>query len=342
MTAATARPNSTSSVPAEMVAALRRQGLADPTEHIHGVPVTGGVSSDVWRIDLPSGPVCLKRALPKLKVTADWRAPTTRAQWEARWLGMAGSVQPPILKAFDRDTGVLILEWLEPGGYPVWKNELIAGHVDVRFAGAVGDSLARLHAVGTHEDLGGWAQARPLFETLRIAPYFRSTARAHPECASRLADVIESLEHADVTVIHGDISPKNILTGPGGPVFLDAECASLGDPAFDIAFCLNHLLLKAVWMPDRVGELHTAADALLTAYAATVDWEDSDSVVQRMLMYLPALALARIDGMSPVEYLDNTNGRPVVRAAAVHLLNSPARTFDSHIARWASLTSTNG
>ncbi len=30
-----------------------------------GAPLTGGVSSDIWRVDLPSGPVCVKRALAK-------------------------------------------------------------------------------------------------------------------------------------------------------------------------------------------------------------------------------------------------------------------------------------
>jgi len=44
--------------------------------------------------------------------------------------------------------------------------------------------------------------------------------------------------------VHGDVSPKNILVGPKGPVLLDAECAWFGEPAFDLAFCLNHLLLK--------------------------------------------------------------------------------------------------
>ena len=35
-----------------------------------GERLTGGVSSDIWRIDLPSGPICVKRALEKLRVAA--------------------------------------------------------------------------------------------------------------------------------------------------------------------------------------------------------------------------------------------------------------------------------
>ena len=64
------------------------------------------------------------------------------------------------------------------------------------------------------------------------------------------------------TVVHGDISPKNILLGARGPVFLDAECAWFGDPAFDLAFCLNHLLLKTLWVPSAERELLASFDAL--------------------------------------------------------------------------------
>lgn len=343
MTVTAPRPNSMDSVPRELVVALRRLGLAGPTENVRGIPLTGGVSSDVWRAELSTGPVCLKRALPKLKVAADWHAPTARAQWEARWLEMSGQVLPPsILRAFDDETGVLVLEWLEPGRYPVWKDLLIEGHVDADFAAAVGCSLARLHAAGAREDLDDWNAARPLFEALRITPYFRSTAQRNPEYAALLAEAVASLERAAVTVVHGDVSPKNILAGHAGPVFLDAECASPGDPAFDVAFCLNHLLLKAVWLPGRRGALDAAATALFEAYLEAVDWEASDGLARRVLAFLPALALARVDGMSPVEYFDEENGRPAVRVAAVDLLKSPARSIDEHTARWATLTSTNG
>ncbi|HWG70061.1 MAG TPA: hypothetical protein VN692_11650, partial [Steroidobacteraceae bacterium] len=67
-------PPATEAPPKEILDALRRMGLLDG-----GMPsgerLTGGVSSDIWRIDLPNGPVCVKRALGKLRVAADWRAP---------------------------------------------------------------------------------------------------------------------------------------------------------------------------------------------------------------------------------------------------------------------------
>ncbi len=106
-------------------------------------------------------------------------------------------------------------------------------------------------------------------------------------------------------MVHGDVSPKNILLGPDGPVLLDAECAWFGDPAFDLAFCLNHLLLKSVRLPSHAAELLSAAHVPWSkAHPRHIDWESPETFEQRVAALLPALALARVDGTSPVEYLD--------------------------------------
>jgi aminoglycoside phosphotransferase (APT) family kinase protein len=104
-------------------------------------------------------------------------------------------------------------------------------------------------------------------------------------------------------LVHGDFSPKNLLIGPAGPVILDAECAWYGDPAFDLAFVLNHLLLKGVWRPQWRARYVTAFAALADAYLGHVRWEPRDAVEARTAALLPGLMLARIDGKSPVEYL---------------------------------------
>ena len=79
------RADSRSKVPAEFAQALRELGLAGAGP-LTGTPLTGGVSSDIWRIDTDLGPVCAKRALPKLRVAADWHAPIERNRYEARWM----------------------------------------------------------------------------------------------------------------------------------------------------------------------------------------------------------------------------------------------------------------
>ena len=53
--------------PPEIVAALRRIGLLAPwAPSPLGRPLTGGVSSDIWLVSLPSGAICVKRALAQL------------------------------------------------------------------------------------------------------------------------------------------------------------------------------------------------------------------------------------------------------------------------------------
>src|SRR5258706_15623986 len=104
-------------------------------------------------------------------------------------------------------------------------------------------------------------------------------------------------------LVHGDISPKNILIGPAGPVFLEAECAWYGDPAFDLAFCLNHLMLKCLWTPRSASDFLDCFDAMYAAYSAGVTWEPPAILEARAAALLPALFLARVDGKSPVEYL---------------------------------------
>src|SRR3712207_8107198 len=48
---------------------------------------------------------------------------------------------------------------------------------------------------------------------------------------------------------------------------------SYGDPAFDLAFCLNHLLLKGLWVPNAAPAFLACFDALAASYMAGVTWE---------------------------------------------------------------------
>ena len=127
-------------------------------------------------------------------------------------------------------------------------------------------------------------------------------------------------------LVHGDVSPKNILAGPNGPVILDAECAWFGEPAFDLAFCLNHLLLKCVWTPSAGAAFLACFDALSTSYLAGVDWEPRADTETRAAELLPALLLARIDGKSPVEYITMADEQEKVRRfARPFVASAPAR-----------------
>ena len=57
-----------------MAEILVRMGLLENSE-AEIVPLTGGVSSDIYRVTAPGKRFVVKRALPQLRVAAEWRAP---------------------------------------------------------------------------------------------------------------------------------------------------------------------------------------------------------------------------------------------------------------------------
>jgi len=322
-------------------AAMRRiflaLGLAGADEPVEAVPLAGGVSSGIYRVDLRSGRYCVKQALPRLKVAKDWQVPVERVFAEIGYLRTVGALVPghvPKVLGEDAASKSFVMAFLGPE-YRNWKAELLAGRVDVATARATGAVLGRIHAA-TADDARLAAQFAndADFHALRLEPYLVETAREHPPLADRLLQLVERTAGSRRVLVHGDVSPKNILLGPGGPVLLDAECAWFGDPAFDLAFCLNHLLLKAAHLPQHAGALMDSWRALLQAYWPQVRWEPAAALEQRVATLLPALTLARIDGKSPVEYLGEPQ-RQRVREAAIALLRQAPRSLDFIAGRWA-------
>jgi aminoglycoside phosphotransferase (APT) family kinase protein len=323
--------------PREMSEALVRMHLLKDAS-VAGEQLGGGVSSDIWKINLPSGPICIKRALPKLRVSADWQAPVERNIYEARWMLVVSEAVPyaaPALLGQDEATGTLAMEFLPAKQYPLWKTLLRNGVVDVGFAASVGETLARIHAAtAAKPSLARDFPTDEIFFDIRLEPYLAHAGRAHPDLADRMQCLVERTLHHKHALVHGDVSPKNILRGPKGPVFLDAECAWWGDPAFDLAFCLNHLMLKCLWVPAARGPLLESFQALTAAYLPFVTWEPTAELEQRAAHLLPALFLARIDGKSPVEYLTQDDHRDTVRAVARRLLAAPTDRLADVVEVW--------
>jgi aminoglycoside phosphotransferase (APT) family kinase protein len=287
---------------------------------------------------LPSGVICVKRALAKLKVAADWRAPVERSHYEVLWMRVAGGIAPaavPEILGEDEATGAFAMAYLGPASYPNWKTQLAEGTVEAGTAAAVGDVLGRIHAATAgRPDLAARFPTDEIFYAIRLEPYLVATSRAHPDLAPRLLALVETTRTTKRVLVHGDFSPKNLLVGPRGPVILDAECAWYGDPAFDAAFVLNHLLLKGAWRPQWRDRYAAAFGALAGAYFAHVAWEPRGALAARTAALLPALMLARVDGKSPAEYLTDDAVREDVRAFARELVASPVADPREIAARW--------
>ena len=305
---------------------VHRQRLAEPGTPLRWAALTGGVSSDIWRLDLPGRSLCIKAALPKLKVAGDWQAPVARNAHEWDWICFAHQAIPGVVPrpvAHDAALGAFAMEFLEGALYPVWKALLLQGRIETATAEQVASTLARLHACSA-----GDAALRQLFATddifypIRLEPYLIETSRKYPQLRAALEQMSDSTLATKLALVHGDISPKNILVGPTGPVILDAECAWYGDPAFDMAFCLNHFLLKCVARRAGTAQYLACFDRFAQTYLAAVSWESAQDLEARVARLLPALFLARIDGKSPVEYIVEEADKDLVRSVAVPLIRT--------------------
>jgi aminoglycoside phosphotransferase (APT) family kinase protein len=325
--------------PKEILTALHDMRLLGADMLVRGERLTGGVSSDIWRIDLPSGPICVKRALAKLHVAADWRAPVERNRYEARWMQHANAAVPgvaPALLGEDETIGALAMQYLSPSDYKLWKTELHDGHAEPAFAASVATRLARIHAeTAADPSVAAEFPTDDIFFDIRLEPYLIATGRAHPDLAPQLEELVVTTRANKCALVHGDVSPKNILVGPDGPVLLDAECAWWGDPAFDLAFCLNHLLLKCLWTPSARARFLACFDALVAAYRVGITWEPAEALEARAARLLPGLFLARVDGKSPVEYITTETDRNHVRRTARRLLNHPVDHLAAVRCAWA-------
>ncbi|MGN6517068.1 MAG: phosphotransferase family protein [Rhizomicrobium sp.] len=327
---------------AVVAASLARMGLLSASETLTVGALAGGVSCDVWHVRISDGrEMVVKRALPRLRVTAEWRAPAERASTEADWFRLVAELDPrlvPEVLGEDRPHHMFAMEYLATGTHKLWKSELAAGHIDVDFAARVGEALAGIHAAtANREDVRHNFAHDTQFHALRLEPYLLHTAKSHPDIATRIRALSDGVARARIALMQGDISPKNILVGPEGPVFLDAETACYGDPAFDLAFCLNHLLLKCVWHRKYQGAYLESFSALARAYLDNVRWEEPRGIEARAAALLPALMLARVDGKSPVEYLNVEKDRTAVRDAAKRIFIAEYRDLAAVAQQWKSL-----
>ena len=213
------------------------------------------------------------------------------------------------------------------------------GRVDPEIAARLGTILGTIHADGsTHPALRGTLADTSLFEELRVDPYYRTVARRHPDLAPGIEALIAAMDRPDNerTLVLGDFSPKNILVHAGGLILLDFECAHAGDPAFDLGFFLTHLVLKEIRViaaadghgPRYLGLTRGFWEAYLKRRAlgpgATAE------LIRRTNQHTAACCLARVDGKSPVEYLDE-RGRALARSLARRALQDEPSSWGEFI-----------
>ncbi len=289
------------------------------------VELSGGVSNAAFLIETPARRLVLKQALPLLRVARRWEAPVDRILTEARALRFAAALEPAAVPTvIDTDpTAYTLTMTAAPASWQPWKSELMAGRVDPAVAIRLGTVLGRLHRAAAEQ---AWLEQTAAFEALRVAPYHRAVIEwaagaGRPEIAAGVQQVVDRMAGRRLCFVHGDYSPKNVLVGVDGVWVIDFEVAHRGDPAFDVAFCLSHLVLKSIHLPASTTALRQAAEAFVAAYAEAGRAEATD---ESLSPQLAALLLARVVGKSPVEYLRPPEQRRVLAVGAAALDHPPA------------------
>ena len=111
-------PNAVKLAPdAGILQSLQRLELLNDVANASFEALTGGVSSDIWKVDAEGRVFCVKRALPKLKVEADWFAPVERNRYEVAWYRIANRIMPgsaPRILAHDEEAMLFAMAYLAP------------------------------------------------------------------------------------------------------------------------------------------------------------------------------------------------------------------------------------
>ena len=326
--------------PEALLAYLRASGRIGRDEHPRLQSLTGGVSSRVILVEReePAESWVLKQALAKLRVAVDWFSSPERMRREAlalRWMGdlvPAGSA-PTLL--WEEPEAHLLAMTAVPRPHVNWKTALLQGR-GLEHATAFGSLLGIVHRrswerrVEIQRDFGD----RSFFETLRVEPYYRYTASRVAAAAPFLEALIARTEEVAETLVHGDFSPKNVLVHDGRLVLLDHEVAHFGDPAFDVGFSSAHLLSKANHLRALRGAFAHAAEESWRAYRREIEATGlGDAVESRGVEHTLACLLARVDGRSPLEYLDD-EARQRQRVAVLALMERRPATMPALFSAW--------
>jgi len=289
--------------PSTVVEYLTSKNVIQKSDNPQVEVLTGGVSNVVIAITTANQKLVLKQALAELAVSEKWEADQRRAIVEANAIELFNKLTPnqvPKLIFLDPDRFILVLERV-PVGSTVWKSDLLAGVINPDIGLKLGATLASWHNYGEKS-----AEAKikfmedSLFEQLRIDPFYRFVATKNPKIEVPIRKLINELEGDKTTVVHGDFSPKNIMVATNDDIYiLDFEVTHVGNPVFDLAFLTAHLLCKFFRTEDR---LHAKLLAN-TAISFMKEYQTLRRISPSVTRHAALIALARVEGKSPVNYL---------------------------------------
>jgi len=291
--------------------------------------LTGGVSCVVLAVASDAREIVVKQALPELKTKAKWVADQRRAIVEAEAMRVYQSITPdsvPELLDCDEANFTLTMSRL-PNTCTNWKQDMLEGRIHPEMGEKLGKILAQWHnATGVDAAIKAKFTEGELFEQLRVSPFYRAVAAKNSNLQEVINSLIDEITTEKIALVHGDFSPKNILATPDhSPIVLDFEVAHTGNPVFDLGFICAHLLCKTIRTDNSAEKeaLIATATNFLNSYRQSCNLAIADSLPQHVAL----IALARVEGVSPVNYLDESAQRQLVAITKSALLDS-TMTFE--------------
>lgn len=313
---------------------LRTRGLVPPGVALTIEPMSGGVSNDVFAVAGTGVDLVVKRALGRLRVDEEWIADPDRIDTEAQAMATVARLSPGLTAPLvDIGSGYLVMR-RAPRDSTNWRDDLLAGTADDTVAARLGAALAHVQtATAADPDVLSAFADRHAFHQLRVEPFYLAAGRRNPDLAEVVRETVETMLERRDCLVHGDFTPKNILVRRGEVLILDWEVAHVGDPTFDVALLLTHLLLKAVHSPVMAAAVEKCARAFEAAYVAGRPAGMPLAEVDGFARQVGCLLLARVDGKSPAGYLSETD-RLRTRELARLLLGGSTATIEH---AWAHL-----
>ena len=307
----------------EFISYLLSKGIIGKDDTIQIAKLKGGVSNRTLKVDFGIHSWVVKQALEKLRVTGDWFSAPQRIFHEAatmRWLHQNLPGTSPELIFEDQAHYLLAMQAI-PTPFINLKSHLLTEQPQLIFLQQAGTMLGRIHQLGKDaQQLPELLLDTNFFNSLRVRPYYQQVIQTIPETETFFKELIEETRSHGYTLTHGDFSPKNLLVKDERLILLDHEVAHFGDGTFDLGFFITHLLAKSLYRPELMDVFHQGIERFVIAYKAETHLDSQQE--QRAVQHTIGCLLARVSGLSPLEYLNPAQQR-LQKIAALKLLKHP-------------------
>ena len=297
--------------------------------------LTGGVSSEVYYIKTNKNNYCIKRSLKRLLVKKKWIVNTNRIKFEYLWLKHCQNILKrniPNTYEYNNKKKYIVMEYLKNSRFKTLKQLYFNKIININTIKLISKHLYKIHSNSnnykTKETFEGNYKN---FYDLRLDPYFNEVGRVYPKYKEYIKKINENYIKNSNTLVHGDFSPKNILVGKNKIIYLDAECCNFGDPVFDLVFFTNHLLIKSIFFKDKSQEFIKLYFYFYKEYLNNLSVKNFNSYVNRIIKMTPIMLLSRVDGKSPVEYINKEKIKNIIRKKSFLLLENKINSLNDII-----------